>query len=158
DLFWIIQNGIRFTGMPAWKGQISEPDTWKVILFLRTLPSAAAADSTEAAAAPPESATDPASYGRLLYRQEGCFMCHQLDGDGGTLGPDLSVEGTRKRADDWLIGHFKSPSDYTKGSIMPSYKNLTQQQLQALVVFLQSRKAPAPAPATGGAKPKTPAR
>src|SRR5262249_33153927 len=37
DLFWIIQNGIRFTGMPAWKGQISEPDTWKVILFLRTL-------------------------------------------------------------------------------------------------------------------------
>jgi cbb3-type cytochrome oxidase cytochrome c subunit len=97
-------------------------------------------------------AVGPAAYGRILYRQEGCFMCHQLDGEGGTLGPDLSVQATRKRADDWLIGHFKNPPGYTKGSIMPSYKNLTEEQLHALVAFLQSQRAPV-AP-VGGAKPK----
>ncbi len=28
ELFWIIQNGVRLTGMPAWKSAISESDSW----------------------------------------------------------------------------------------------------------------------------------
>ena len=68
-------------------------------------------------------------------------MCHQLDGEGGTVGPDLTVEGTRGRSDEWLIGHFKDPPAYTKGSIMPSFKNLTEAQVHALVVFLQNQKS-----------------
>src|ERR1051325_1123885 len=46
ELFWIIENGIRFTGMPAWKSQITAPDTWKLILFIRTLPVASASSET----------------------------------------------------------------------------------------------------------------
>ena len=81
-------------------------------------------------------------------------MCHQLDGEGGTLGPDLSLEGTRKRSEEWLLGHFKTPAAYTKGSIMPSYKNLTEGQLRALIAFLQNEKggaSPESAPRAGGA-------
>ena len=146
ELFWIIQNGIRFTGMPAWKSQIGEEDTWKLIHFIRSLPDGNAMHPEpfdSAAKSETKPAADPVAYGRILYRQEGCFMCHQLDGEGGTLGPDLSVQGTRRRSDDWLIGHFKNPPAYTKGSIMPSFKNLTEDQLHALVVFLQSQKEPA---------------
>ncbi|MBI4167133.1 MAG: cytochrome c, partial [Acidobacteria bacterium] len=33
DLFWIIQNGIRLTGMPSWKAIISDEDTWKLVRF-----------------------------------------------------------------------------------------------------------------------------
>lgn len=142
ELFWIIQNGIRFTGMPAWKYRIGEEDTWKLIHFVRNLPN------WNAFRAAPEAATSGAGkspaelihYGRTLYRQEGCFMCHQLEGEGGTIGPDLSLQGTRGRSDDWLVGHFKDPPAYTKGSIMPSFKNLTGDQLRALVAFLQSQK------------------
>ena len=39
ELFWIIQNGVRFTGMPAFGGAPgSEQDSWKLVRFLRHLP------------------------------------------------------------------------------------------------------------------------
>lgn len=38
ELFWIIQNGIRFTGMPAF-GQVETPDhVWDLVNYVRTLP------------------------------------------------------------------------------------------------------------------------
>jgi mono/diheme cytochrome c family protein len=39
ELFWIIENGVRFTGMPAFGGaQGSEQDSWKLVRFIRRLP------------------------------------------------------------------------------------------------------------------------
>jgi mono/diheme cytochrome c family protein len=39
ELFWIIQNGIRFTGMPAF-GNVETPDhIWDLVNYIRTLPS-----------------------------------------------------------------------------------------------------------------------
>src|ERR1700692_2622652 len=32
--FYIIQHGIRLSGMPAWKGALSEQDMWQVTTFL----------------------------------------------------------------------------------------------------------------------------
>jgi mono/diheme cytochrome c family protein len=37
ELFWIIQNGVRLTGMPAWKSSISADDTWKLARFIHNL-------------------------------------------------------------------------------------------------------------------------
>jgi mono/diheme cytochrome c family protein len=39
ELFWIIENGVRFTGMPAFGGAHgSEDDSWKLVRFIRHLP------------------------------------------------------------------------------------------------------------------------
>ncbi len=39
ELFWIIENGVRFTGMPAFGGAPgSEQDSWKLVRFIRHLP------------------------------------------------------------------------------------------------------------------------
>ena len=43
-LFYIIQNGIRWTGMPAWKNEHSPEDTWKLVAFIRKSPTLAEAD------------------------------------------------------------------------------------------------------------------
>jgi mono/diheme cytochrome c family protein len=43
-LFYIIQNGIRWTGMPAWKKEHSPEDTWKLVAFIRKAPTLAEAD------------------------------------------------------------------------------------------------------------------
>jgi cbb3-type cytochrome oxidase cytochrome c subunit len=146
ELFWITQNGVRFTGMPAWKTMVSEQDTWKLVDFIHALPKLApiqvAAQQKEAEAA--KSQAELVGYGRKLYRQEGCVACHQLNGEGGQVGPDLTVEGTRGRSDDWLVGHFKDPSAYTPGSVMPSFKELMDEQLRSLTVFLQNEKGPEP--------------
>ncbi len=41
ELFYMIQNGIRFTGMPAWGKDRPEADldSWKLVHFIRHLPS-----------------------------------------------------------------------------------------------------------------------
>ena len=37
ELFYIIKNGIRFTGMPGWGG--TDDENWKLVGFIRHLPS-----------------------------------------------------------------------------------------------------------------------
>jgi mono/diheme cytochrome c family protein len=38
EMFWIIENGVRFTGMPAFSSHGAENDSWKLVLFIRHLP------------------------------------------------------------------------------------------------------------------------
>jgi mono/diheme cytochrome c family protein len=49
ELFWIIENGVRFTGMPAFGGgsHSSPDDSWKLVLFLRHLPQLAMEERLE---------------------------------------------------------------------------------------------------------------
>ena len=114
-----------------------------MVIFIHHLPELDSAEAKNAKVKPRPSAKTPAqliAYGKTLYRQEGCFICHRLDGDGTKVGPDLTVEGTRGRSTAWLIGHFKNPAAYVPGSIMPSFKNLTDEQLSALTAFLESQR------------------
>ena len=39
ELFWIIQNGIRYTGMPAFAKVETEDHIWDLVNYVRTLPS-----------------------------------------------------------------------------------------------------------------------
>jgi mono/diheme cytochrome c family protein len=48
ELFWIIENGVRFTGMPAFGGHHgTQEDSWKLVLFIRHLPQLAADERIE---------------------------------------------------------------------------------------------------------------
>src|SRR5271154_4294998 len=48
ELFWIIENGVRFTGMPAFGGtHDSQNDSWKLVLFIRHLPQLTAEERME---------------------------------------------------------------------------------------------------------------
>ena len=40
ELFWIIENGVRFTGMPGWATgtEAGEADSWRLVHFIRRLP------------------------------------------------------------------------------------------------------------------------
>ncbi len=133
--------------MPSWKATLTQPDTWELVDFIHDLPrldaqkvTAQAAGSIQALQGQPKEKL--IRYGKVLYRQEGCFICHRLDDESWKVGPDLTVEGTRARSKAWLIGHFKNPPAYTPGSIMPAFKNLTNEQLRPLATFLESQKCP----------------
>lgn len=41
ELFWVIENGIRFTGMPAWSTgtKAGEESSWRLVQFIRHLPA-----------------------------------------------------------------------------------------------------------------------
>ena len=36
ELFYLIRDGVRFTGMPGWGGE--DEENWKLVLFIRHLP------------------------------------------------------------------------------------------------------------------------
>ncbi len=56
ELYWIIENGIRLTGMPAWgTGTGVDTDTWKLVHFIRHLSELSEAQLEEMEAFNPRS-------------------------------------------------------------------------------------------------------
>lgn len=39
ELFYVIQNGVRWTGMPAWRLEHSDAESWLLVSFVRKLPT-----------------------------------------------------------------------------------------------------------------------
>jgi mono/diheme cytochrome c family protein len=59
ELFSIIQNGIRFTGMPAFGGgEHTDEDSWKCVLFIRHLPKITDKELAEMAKLNPKAPDD----------------------------------------------------------------------------------------------------
>ncbi|HKW57619.1 MAG TPA: c-type cytochrome [Candidatus Acidoferrum sp.] len=58
ELFWIIENGVRFTGMPAFSTPGAEKDSWKLVLFIRHLPRLTAEERLEMERYNPKSPDD----------------------------------------------------------------------------------------------------
>jgi|SRR5581483_3345844 len=60
ELFFIIQNGVRLTGMPGWGGGSShdEEDSWKLVRFIRHLPQLSAEEEREIQSLNPKTPDD----------------------------------------------------------------------------------------------------
>jgi len=39
QLHWIIQNGIRMSGMPGWSGLLEDTEMWQIVRYIRHLPA-----------------------------------------------------------------------------------------------------------------------
>jgi cytochrome c oxidase cbb3-type subunit III len=86
-LFETVQKGRPGTEMPPGLF-MSDEDIWKTLAYLKTLSATPA----------PVSARGNAANGERIFSAR-CSRCHQVDGRGGRLGPDLTRIGlTRARA------------------------------------------------------------
>jgi mono/diheme cytochrome c family protein len=74
--------------------------------------------------------------GALLYRQLGCVGCHQLNMQGGYVGPDLSKTGERLRPG-WIAAWLLAPNLYKPGTLQPDY-GLSAADTRALTAYLSS--------------------
>ena len=90
----------------------------------------------------PEQAGQLVLEGAELFAQSACLDCHLFQGAGSeNLGaPDLTEEGLRGRGVQWQIDHLRDPQSTTPGSLMPSFGTLSEEQLRALAVFLESAR------------------
>jgi ubiquinol-cytochrome c reductase cytochrome b subunit len=68
------------------------------------------------------------------FRRERCRSCHNLTEGSPKPGPTLALRKT-KRSADWMIQHFRNPSQTIPGSNMPPI-HLAVPELNALSAFL----------------------
>jgi menaquinol-cytochrome c reductase cytochrome b/c subunit len=95
------------------------------------------ADQLAAEWAEAQSLSPQAEEGALLFAQSGCLSCHLFEGTGGTVGPNLTEEGTRGRGKEWQIEHLMDPQSKTPGSTMPAFTDFTDEQYDVLATFLE---------------------
>lgn len=89
QLYWILQHGIKYTGMPAW-GATDRPDeVRRMVAFVRRLPGMTAAQYRALSGAGLRGTAAPGVSDRVMAD---CVACHGPDGRGRGQ-PDIPVLG-----------------------------------------------------------------
>lgn len=79
-----------------------------------------------------------AGYG--IFRRE-CIACHAVNGEGGTVGPDLNIPQSvvEYRPTEQLKAYIKNPATFRYGG-MPSHEHLSAADLDALISYFQAMR------------------
>jgi len=96
ELYWIVRNGIKMSGMPAWGFHLREQEMWAVVGFLERLPHMTPEDYRAAGVesvgrmqtTPRVAARRDAARGKVVLTQWACQACHRIP---GVTGPDVHV-------------------------------------------------------------------
>jgi mono/diheme cytochrome c family protein len=78
-------------------------------------------------------------YGRQLFEEKDCIVCHAIGGVGAKTGPDL-LAVTKRHSPEWLDEQLVNPQLVYPGSSMPEY-DLEANARKALVAFMSSATA-----------------
>jgi mono/diheme cytochrome c family protein len=75
-----------------------------------------------------------------VFRGE-CIACHAINGEGGTIGPDLNVPQSivEYRPIEQVKQYIRNPARFRYGN-MPSHEYLTDRDLDALIAYFQVMK------------------
>ena len=82
QLYQTIRRGIPGSQMPAF--ELPENEIWELVTYLRDLSGTTSEEVVEG---------NVAEGARLFAEKGACFTCHEVNGQGGRLGPDLSTIG-----------------------------------------------------------------
>jgi PQQ-dependent dehydrogenase (methanol/ethanol family) len=96
DIFRTIRSGVPGTQMPPYAA-LSDQQTWQLVAYIRSLQQIAGATGKPAAS---PGATGSTAAGEALFfgTKANCASCHEINGRGGVVGPDLSNAGRLEAA------------------------------------------------------------
>src|SRR5262245_22589653 len=97
----LIRDGLPDRGMPRVR-RTTDNEQRQLIAYVRSLGRTARASGTG----------DPQK-GSAVYQRNGCSSCHVINGEGGIVGPELSIIGTQ-RGSDYLRQAILEP-----GAVLP---------------------------------------
>ncbi len=123
DLYTIVSEGIPGTEMPG--VFFNGTQLWQVVAYVRSLNQRSA----------PTALPGDAGRGKQLFSGKGgCAMCHMVNGEGGRLGPDLSLIGETRSAEHLRTSLLKPnariiPSDRSVRAVTRDGKTITGRRL-----------------------------
>ena len=155
ELYWTVREGIKMTGMPAWRYRLDDAQLWSIVAFLRVLPSLSPERYREMVAAAPAPApmlrrstallVPDAARGRRAIQQYACVTCHVIPGIVGSnapVGPPLEgvatrafIAGVLPNSGDAMIRWLVSPQTISPGSAMPDL-GVTVQDAADMAAYL----------------------
>ena len=156
ELFWAIKEGIKMTGMPAWKYRMADDDIWTVVAFVQRLPQLSPAEYRalgtsgrhEHAEPPLERDGDPA-LGRRAINQYWCVNCHRIPGIVGAnapVGPPLERMATRRfiagvlpNTPENMVRWLREPQAIAPGNAMPDL-GMSERDARDIAAYLASLK------------------
>lgn len=93
-----------------------------------------------------EAAEDADARGKRLYTENRCTMCHSVDGKGNPKGPQDGVGARLTPAElrKWLLEPkvMAARAKAARKPPMPNFEILKREDLDALVAYLATLKAP----------------
>lgn len=153
DIYWVVRNGIKMTGMPAWQFRLAEADLWAVVAFVEKLPELSPRDyrARTAALEPGRPAEMPvrdrpdAERGKTAMQQYACLTCHRIPGLVGPhapVGPPLDGIGSRtyiagvlRNEPDNMIHWLRAPQAVNAASAMPDL-GVSEQDARDIAAYL----------------------
>ena len=157
EMYWVIKEGLKMTGMPAWRYRLSDDDIWSLVAFLRVLPTIAPRDYALLASRPrtrqsvlsvdPATGAPDAARGRRAVQQYLCITCHTIPGVVGSnapVGPPLTGMATRQviagvlpntpgNLERWL----RAPQEVSPHNAMPDL-GLNERDAADIAAFLRT--------------------
>jgi cytochrome c553 len=155
ELFWIVRNGIKYTGMPGWPSLERDDEVWAVVAFLRELPRLSARQYRELAfgglPVPTQSGREIANVGNVEEALGACGRCHGMEHQRPQSGLVPLLHG---QPAEFLVAALRSYADGTRqsGIMQPVAKALSAGAMQRTAEYYAGLKIPAD---TGGARPES---
>ncbi len=151
EMFWAVKEGIKMTGMPAWKYRLSDAQIWSVVAFLpamaRLTPEQYASLPRVAPAVLSESyeGQASASRGERAINQYACVTCHEIPGIVGAnapVGPPLAgiasrimLGGVLPNSPDNMVRWLREPQKFAPRTAMPDL-GVTEQDARDIAAYL----------------------
>lgn len=161
EVFWLIRQGIKMTGMPAWQYRLTDHQIWDVVAFMRVLPTLSPTDyrqwderSTQPTpqAAPLDAPRmGDAMAGRQALQQYMCVTCHVIPdvvGASSHVGPSLAgiatrpyIAGVLSNTPENMRRWLMAPTDIKPGTAMPDL-GVSEQDARDITTFLNTLSEP----------------
>jgi mono/diheme cytochrome c family protein len=161
EIYWAIENGIKMTGMPAWRYRMSDEQMWQLVAFVIKVTELSVPEYTDlreralAVYGTPEGSghfemdpeSSPIEYGRVALQQYNCAACHQIPGVTSAdnhVGPPLAgvakrafIAGVLANTDENLIRFIRFPQEVDPKSAMPNL-GVSEFHARLMVLYLRS--------------------
>jgi cytochrome c553 len=138
DLFWIVKNGFKYTGMPGWVAIEREDEIWAVVAFLTRIQKLNAEAYRDLALGnvrlPEQSGSELATLDANPTASGACARCH---GDKGQLPLSELVPVLHGQPADYLLASLKAYAEGRRrsGIMQPLAADLRPEDMRELAEY-----------------------
>ena len=152
EMFWVVKEGIKMTGMPAWKYRLSDDQMWSVVAFLPAMARLTPEQYASLPMTPPSPLSDPfddgkasAARGARAISQYACVTCHEIPGIVGAnapVGPPLAgvasrlmLGGVLPNSPENMVQWLRAPQQFAPLTAMPDL-GVTERDARDIAAYL----------------------